>query len=106
MGKSQGINNYRLWHWRVIEYTDNMRTDVLSDKKYRTVNDIIIDYPQFDRTKIYMMSNNLYKMKKQNCEKYLRFDVEKINEPITIEIDGMVYNITNKISNNNNIDAD
>lgn len=100
MGKTQGINNYRLYHWRLIEYTDNMRSEVLKDTKYRTVNDIIKDYPQFDRTKIYMMSNKLYKMKKQNCEKYLRFDVEKINEPITVEINGITYNISNKISNN------
>ena len=101
MGKTQGINNYRLYHWRLVEYTDNDKSNVLYDRKYRTVNDIIKDYPELDRTKIYMMSNNLYKMKKQNCEKYLRFNVFKINEPITVEINGITYNFSNKKSHNN-----
>jgi len=101
MGKTQGINNYRLYHWRVIEYMDNSKSNICNDRKYRTVNEIIKDYPQFDRTKIYMLSNNLYKMKKENCNKYLMFDVLKINEPITVEINGITYNISNKISNDN-----
>ena len=106
MGKPEGINNYRIWHWKVIEYVDDAQQSVLKETKYRTVADIKKDYPMFDRTKVYMLSNKLYKYKKESCNKYLKYKICKINEPITIEIDGVKYNILNKISNNNIEDAD
>jgi len=106
MGKPEGINNYRLYHWKVMEWETDDREKLIKQTKYKTVLDIQKDYPMFDRTKVYMLSNNLYKYKKESCNKYLKYSICKINEPITIEIDGVKYNIANKISNNNIEDAD
>ena len=80
MPRKQGSSNNSNFHYKVIQYEDNNKENIVEEKYFKTQKDITEKYG-INRSSIYFVVNP---DEKRLSKKWKNFHIEKLQPPIPI----------------------